>query len=379
MKWCLQKLVLPFTLTRCSSDLAMKRLVALCSSFSRSISTLPKTLPPVPTETAARNKGIEMNLFQAVNSAMELALQKDSKVVVFGEDVAFGGVFRCTMGLREKFGKDRVFNSPLTEQGVVGFAVGMASVGWKPVAEIQFADYIFPAFDQIVNEASKIRFRTGGQFNCGGLTIRAPCSAVGHGGLYHSQSVEGFFAHATGLKIVMPSSPADAKGLLLRCIEEEDPCLFFEPKILYRTAVEEVNPDYYTIPLGVGRKLREGHDLTIVTYGAQVWKAMKAATTLAERGIDVEVIDLRTIIPWDQEMVYQSVKKTGRCIVTHEAPQTSGFGAEVVASISKECFLHLEAPPTRVTGLDTPFPLHEKLYLPSEHRLIEAAEKLLKF
>lgn len=338
------------------------------------------TISPRPAEEqVAVNGGVKMNFFQSVNSAMDIAMQRDPKVVHFGEDVAFGGVFRCSMELRKKHGEDRVFNSPLCEQGIAGFAIGMAAVGWKPIAEIQFADYIFPAFDQIVNEAAKFRYRTGGKFDVGGLVFRSPCSAVGHGGLYHSQSVEAYFAHTPGLKVVMPSTPSEAKGLLLQCVDEPDPCIFLEPKILYRTAVEEVNPGHFTLPLGKGRVLREGKDVTIVTYGAQVLRAQKAAQLAEADGIAVELIDLRTILPWDRELVVASVRKTGRCIVTHEAPITCGFGAELVASITSDCFLHLEAPPTRVCGLDTPFPLHERLYLPNELKLIEAIRDVVNF
>ncbi|KEG10581.1 2-oxoisovalerate dehydrogenase subunit beta [Trypanosoma grayi] len=323
--------------------------------------------------------GVEMSLFQAINSALDLALAKNDKTVLLGEDVEFGGVFRCSLNLVKKHGPKRVFNTPLSEQGIVGFAIGMAAVGWKPIAEVQFADYIFPAFDQIVNEAAKMRFRSGGYFNCGGLVIRAPCSAVGHGGIYHSQSVEGFFNHCPGIKIAMPSTPSEAKGLLLQCIEEEDPCLFFEPKKLYRSAVEVVDPEYYTIPLGKGRLLQEGTDVTIVTYGTQVSVASKAAERAGDNGISVELIDLRSLKPWDREMVAASVRKTGRVIVTHEAPQTSGLGAELVASIAADCFLSLEAPPMRVCGLDTPHPFHELPYLPSEAKLYEAIKHVASY
>lgn len=337
----------------------------------------PNPLPA--SESVATENAVSMNLFTAVNSALDVSLEKDDKVVTFGEDVAFGGVFRCSVDLRDKHGAHRVFNSPLTEQGIAGFAIGMATVGWRPVAEMQFADYIFPAFDQIVNEAAKLRYRTGGQFDCGGLVFRSPCSAVGHGGLYHSQSVEGYFAHCPGIKVVMPSTPTEAKGLLLAAIADPDPVLVFEPKILYRTAIEDVNPGYYTLPIGKARTVREGRDLTMVTYGAQVNVAILAAEELAKDGIDVEIIDLRTIVPWDREAVFESVKKTGRVIVTHEAPITCGFGAEVVSALTKDCFLHLEAPPMRVCGLDTPFPLHEKLYLPNERKIVEAAKDLVKY
>lgn len=358
----------------------LKDAVARRSSSLVSAVRSPRPADEMHVEQRAGGEpGTEMNLFQAVNSAMDLALAADPKVVLFGEDVAFGGVFRCALNLREKHGAARVFNSTLCEQGIAGFAIGMAAVGWKPIAEIQFADYIFPAFDQIVNEAAKFRYRTGGQFDVGGLVIRTPCSAVGHGGLYHSQSVESYFAHTPGLKIVMPSTPAEAKGLLLQCVAEPDPCIFLEPKVLYRTSVEVVNPDYYTLPLGKARVVREGKDCTIVTYGTQVNVALVAAAAAAEKGIECEVIDLRSIIPWDSETVFASIRKTGRAIVTHEAQKTCGFGAELVTSITSGCFLHLESPPLRVCGLDTPFPLHERLYLPNELKLMEAIEESVKY
>ncbi|CCD18248.1 2-oxoisovalerate dehydrogenase beta subunit, mitochondrial precursor, putative [Trypanosoma vivax Y486] len=224
-----------------------------------------------------------------------------------------------------------------------------------------------------------MRFRSGGHFHCGGLVIRTPCSAVGHGGAYHSQSVEGYFSHVPGIKIVMPSSPSEAKGLLLQCIQEEDPCVFFESKLLYRSSVELVDPSYYTIPLGKGRVVREGRDVTIVTYGAQVYVSLKAAELAERDGISVEVIDLRSLKPWDRELVAESVRKTGRAIVTHEAPKTSGFGAELVSSIAEDCFLSLAAPPARVCGLDTPNPLHERLFLPNELKLHEAIRATAKF
>lgn len=340
---------------------------------------IPSRQAPPEDEQVATENGTTMNFFTALNSAMDNALANDPKTVLFGEDVGFGGVFRCSMGLRQKFGEDRVFNSPLTEQGIAGFAIGMAMVGWKPIAEIQFADYIFPAFDQIVNEAAKVRYRTGGKFDVAGLTIRSPCSAVGHGGLYHSQSVEGYFAHCPGLKVVMPSTPSEAKGLLLSCVDDPDPCIFLEPKVLYRTAQEQVNPEPYKIALGKARVVQSGDHLTIITYGSQVNQALHAANILAEEHkINAEVIDLRTVMPWDEETVFTSVRKTGRFIVTHEAPESCGFGAELVSRITKECFYHLEAPPVRVCGLDTPFPLHEKLYLPNRFKLVEAAVRLFK-
>jgi 2-oxoisovalerate dehydrogenase E1 component beta subunit len=308
-----------------------------------------------------------MNLFTAINDAMRVALQTDETAAVFGEDVAFGGVFRCTNDLRDEFGPHRVFNTPLCEQGIAGFAIGYAAMGKTAIAEIQFADYIFPAFDQIVNEAAKYRYRSGNEFNVGGLTFRSPCGAVGHGGHYHSQSPEAYFAHTPGLKVVMPRSPAQAKGLLLSCIRDQNPCIFFEPKILYRQAVEQVPVGDYEIELGKGEIMREGSDVTIIGYGSHLIQLQKACDRAEkELGVSCELIDLRTILPYDAELIEQSVKKTGRAIVSHEAPLTGGLGAELSSRIQEKCFLHLEAPVQRVCGLDTPFPLvFENEYLPS--------------
>eukprot|EP00667_Euglena_gracilis_P014016 EG_transcript_14495 len=325
--------------------------------------------------------GVKTTLLGALNNALDAALARDPRVCLFGEDVAFGGVFRVSNLLLEKYGRDRVFNTPLAEQGIAGFAIGMAAMGYRPVAEIQFADYIFPAFDQLVNEAAKYRFRSGGQFDCGGLVVRAPCGAVGHGGLYHSQSVESFFAHVPGLVVVSPSTPSEAKGLLLACIESPDPCLFFEPKALYRIAQEPVNPDYYTLPLGKARVVAEGRDVTLVGWGPQMLVLQKAAERAkAELGVSAEVIDLRTVMPWDKPAVEASVRKTGRLIVSHEENLTGGFGAEVCAAVTQSCFLHLEAPPRRVCGLDTPFPLvHERLYLPGVAKVLDAIREVVTF
>jgi 2-oxoisovalerate dehydrogenase E1 component beta subunit len=322
-----------------------------------------------------------MNLFTAINDAMRVALETDPTAVIFGEDVGFGGVFRATVDLRDKFGSHRVFNTPLCEQGIAGFAIGYAAMGKTAIAEIQFADYIFPAFDQIVNEAAKYRYRSGNQFNVGGLTFRAPYGAVGHGGLYHSQSPEAYFAHTPGLKVVMARSPITAKGLLLSCIRDPNPCVFFEPKALYRAAVEEVPEGDFTIPLGKAEVVRPGKDVTLVGWGAQVHVLNRAAEMAAKQaGVECEVLDLRTILPWDKPAVVASVTKTGRCIVSHEAPLTGGFGAEVAASIQDACFLHLEAPVTRVAGFDTPFPLaFEKQYLPDAFKVLEAIKRVVKY
>ncbi|EPZ36043.1 2-oxoisovalerate dehydrogenase subunit beta, mitochondrial [Rozella allomycis CSF55] len=323
---------------------------------------------------------------QAINEAMIIALEKDSKAgkfeklsikVVFGEDVAFGGVFRCSVNLKDKFGSNRVFNSPLTEQGLVGFGIGMAAVGSTAIAEVQFADYIFPAFDQ----AAKYRYRSGNMFNVGGLTIRAPCSAVGHGGHYHSQSPEAYFSHTPGLKIVMPRSPIQAKGLLLSAIRDPNPVLVFEPKMLYRSAVEFVPKDDFTIPIGKAEVLKEGKDITIVGYGSQIYVLEKAVKIAEEKlGVSCELIDLRSILPWDEETVVKSVNKTGRLVVSHEAPVTNGFGAEIAARIQEQCFLRLEAPVQRVCGWDTPFPLiFENVYLPDKFRVYEAIKYAINY
>lgn len=322
-----------------------------------------------------------MNLFTAINNAMDIAMSKDPTACIFGEDVGFGGVFRCTMDLQKKYGAHRVFNTPLSEQGIAGFAIGLASNGATAIAEIQFADYIFPAFDQIINEAAKYRFRSGNQFDCGRLTIRAPYGAVGHGALYHSQSPEAYFAHTPGLKVVIPRGPTQAKGLLLSSIRDNNPVVFFEPKYLYRSAREEVPQGDFMIPLGKAEILLPGKDITLVGYGAQV-HVLRAAALMAEKelGVSCELIDLRTIMPWDVETVVQSVKKTGRLVVAHEAPLTGGFAGEIAATVQDHCFLHLEAPIQRVCGWDTPFPLiFEPYYLPDKLRCFEAIKKSIQY
>ncbi|PBP15660.1 pyruvate dehydrogenase E1 component beta subunit [Diplocarpon rosae] len=295
-----------------------------------------------------------MNLFQSINDALSLALAADESVILFGEDVAFGGVFRCSMGLAENFGSERVFNTPLSEQGIVGFGIGAAAEGMKAIAEIQFADYVYPAFDQLVNEAAKFRYRDGKEGrNSGGLTVRMPCGGVGHGALYHSQSPESLFTHIPGLRVIMPRSPIQAKGLLLSAIASKDPCVFMEPKALYRAAVEQVPTGLYYLPLSKAEILKEGSDLTIVSYGHPLYTC-SAAIEKAETdlGISIELIDLRTVYPWDKECVFKSVRKTSRCVVVHESMINAGIGAEVAASIQEdtETFLRLEAPVLRVAG-----------------------------
>ncbi|ELK00122.1 2-oxoisovalerate dehydrogenase subunit beta, mitochondrial [Pteropus alecto] len=301
--------------------------------------------------------------------------------VIFGEDVAFGGVFRCTVGLRDKYGKDRVFNTPLCEQGIVGFGIGIAVTGATAIAEIQFADYIFPAFDQIVNEAAKYRYRSGDLFNCGSLTIRSPWGCVGHGALYHSQSPEAFFAHCPGIKVVVPRSPFQAKGLLLSCIEDKNPCIFFEPKILYRAAVEQVPVEPYNIPLSQAEVIQEGNDVTLVAWGTQVHVIREVASMAQEKlGVSCEVIDLRTILPWDVDTVCKSVVKTGRLLISHEAPLTGGFASEISSTVQEECFLNLEAPISRVCGYDTPFPhIFEPFYIPDKWKCYDALRKMINY
>lgn len=328
----------------------------------------------------APRETVQMNIFTAINDAMRVALATDPTAVVFGEDVAFGGVFRCTVDLRDEFGPDRVFNSPLCEQGIAGFAIGYAATGRTAVAEIQFADYIFPAFDQIVNEAAKYRYRSGGEFDCGKLTIRAPYGAVGHGGHYHSQSPEAYFAHTPGLKVVIPRNPVKAKGLLLASIRDPNPVVFLEPKLLYRASVGDVPVGDYVETLGEADIVTRGSDVTVVGWGAQM-RVLEEACSYAEGvGISCELIDLQTIAPWDVDTIEQSVRKTGRLVVSHEAPQTGGFAAEIAATIQDRCFLSLEAPVQRVCGYDTPFPLvFEKFYYPDALKNFEAIKKAVDF
>tara|TARA_B110000967_G_scaffold52702_1_gene53973 strand:- start:1245 stop:2273 length:1029 start_codon:yes stop_codon:yes gene_type:complete len=315
-----------------------------------------------------------MTLLQAVNNALDTAMSADPKVVCLGQDIGkFGGVFRATSNLQDKHGQLRCFNTPLTEQGIAGFAIGLAAQGSIAVAEIQFADYIFPAFDQIVNEAAKFRYRSGDQFNCGGLTIRTPYGGGIDGGLYHSQSPEAYFCHTPGLKVVIPSNPYQAKGLLLAAIRDPNPVIFFEPKAIYRASTGEVPEQDYELPLGVAEIVQRGTDISLLGWGAQMIQLSKAAELAAEQGISCEVIDLCTLLPWDRETVANSVRKTGRLVISHEAPLTGGFAGEIAATIQQQCFLSLEAPIARVTGLDTPFSLvHEKQYLPDYLKILEA-------
>ncbi|XP_953818.1 transketolase subunit, putative [Theileria annulata] len=371
-------------------------------AFSKNIigKLLPKNLFSQRLFSTFNPKGPtkEMNMCTAINDAMHISMAEDPTTCVFGEDVAFGGVFRCSVGLLDRFGESRVFNTPIAENGIVAFGIGLAALGHNAIAEIQFADYIFPAFDQvitigyisnfnnlyliiiIVNEAAKFRYRSGGAWDVGKLTIRSTWGGVGHGGLYHSQSPESQFAHAAGLKIVVPRGAYQAKGLLLSSIRDPNPVIFFEPKMLYRQSVDQVPVEDYQLELSKAEVLKEGKDVTMVGYGTSVGPMMKAAKLAEEEhGLSVEVIDLQTVFPWDVETVERSVNKTRKLIVTHEAPKTLGMGSEIAATITERCFHNLEAPVKRVCGYDTPFPLvYEKHYLPDQYKLLEAAIQMCK-
>jgi 2-oxoisovalerate dehydrogenase E1 component beta subunit len=321
-----------------------------------------------------------MNVIQAVNDALRLEMRRDRDVVVLGEDVGkFGGVFRATQGLQDEFGQDRVIDTPLAEGGIIGTAVGMALYGLRPVPEIQFADFIFPAFDQIVNEVAKYRYRSGGQYACA-MTIRTPYGGGIKGGHYHSQSPEAHFLHTAGLKVVCPSNPVDAKGLLISAIRDPDPVLFFEPKRVYRASKGDVPEGPYEIPLGKAKVTREGSQVTLVAWGAMWHEADRAAREAEAEGIDCEVLDLRTLQPLDVDALVASVWKTGRAVVIHEAPRTCGFGAELAALVQERCFPRLEAPIARVTGFDTPFPYTlEMEYLPRAPRILKAIRETVAY
>jgi 2-oxoisovalerate dehydrogenase E1 component beta subunit len=332
------------------------------------------------------------NMIEALNDAHDVMMERDDNVVVMGEDVGyFGGVFRVTAGLQKKYGRSRVFDSPIAESGIAATAIGMALYGLRPVAEMQFADYIYPAFDQIFSEAGRIRYRSAGEWGVP-MVIRSPYGGGIFGGQTHSQSPEAFFAHMPGIKTVIPSNPYDAKGLLIAAIEDPDPVVFFEPKRIYNGPFDgfyerpvtpwakhpkaEVPDGYYRVPLGEAAVAREGEAVTILAYGTMVHVAL--ATAEAE-GIDAEVIDLRTIVPLDIAAIERSVQKTGRCVVVHEATRTAGFGAELAALVQERCFYALEAPVIRVTGYDTPYPHSmEWTYFPGPARLGAALRKALE-
>ena len=321
-----------------------------------------------------------LNIIEAVRSALQTQMRVDPRVIVLGEDIGkFGGVFRATSGLFEEFGGDRVIDTPLAEAGIIGTAIGMALYGLRPVPEIQFGDFIFPAFDQIVNELAKFRYRSGGLYTCP-VVIRTPVGGGIRGGHYHSQSPEALFIHTPGLKIVAPSNPYDAKGLLLASMRQNDPVLFMEPKRIYRASRGEVPEGDYTIELGQAAITRPGTQCTVLAWSGMVSIAEEAQAKAAAAGISVEVVDLRTLMPFDLETILASVKKTDRCVIVHEAPRTCGFGAELIASIQERAIEHLEAPILRVTGLDTPFPYSlEHEYLPNADRVVDAINKTLEW
>ncbi|MFL4998122.1 MAG: alpha-ketoacid dehydrogenase subunit beta [Microvirga sp.] len=324
-----------------------------------------------------------MTMIEAIRDAMDVMMARDERVVVFGEDVGyFGGVFRCTAGLQQKYGKTRCFDAPINEAGIVGTAIGMATYGLRPCVEIQFADYMYPAYDQIVSEAARLRYRSNGEFTCP-MVVRMPTGGGIFGGQTHSQSPEALFTHVAGLKTVVPSNPHDAKGLLIAAIEDPDPVIFLEPKRLYngpfdghhdrpvtpwsKHDLSEVPTGHFSLPLGKASIVREGSAVTVLAYGTMVYVAQAA---VAETGIDAEIIDLRTLLPLDMETIVASVRKTGRCVVVHEATLTSGFGAELAALVQETCFFQLEAPVARVTGWDTPYPhAQEWDYFPGPARV----------
>jgi 2-oxoisovalerate dehydrogenase E1 component beta subunit len=316
-----------------------------------------------------------MTMLQAVNDALHVAMEKDDDVVMLGEDIARkGGVFGATAGLLDKYGDLRVMDTPLSECGIIGTAVGMAVYGLRPVPEIQFQDFIFPGFDQIVSEMAKMRYRSGGQFTCP-MVVRTPSGGGIRGGHYHSQSGEAYFAHTPGLRVVMPSTPREAKGLLLAAIFCDDPVIFMEPKALYRAGKEEVEEGFFTVDMDQARVVREGRDVTVVTWGAMVPIVEAAAAEAAAKDVQVEIVDVRSILPWDAHTVVESVRKTGRCVAVQEAPRTCGFASEVAATIAERAVDSLEAPVGRVSGFDTPFPYTlEHVYKPDRKRVLNAIE-----
>jgi pyruvate dehydrogenase E1 component beta subunit len=321
----------------------------------------------------------EMNLVQAINRTLNDAMRKDPNVLILGEDVGVnGGVFRATDGLYKEYGAERVIDTPLSETGIVGAAIGMALYGLKPIAEIQFLDFIYPAFDQIVSELAKFRYRSGGQYPAH-VVIRSPYGGGIKGGLYHSQSTEAYFCHTAGIKVVVPSTPADARGLLFSAIDDEDPVLFLEPKRIYRSLTGHVPEGEERVPFGHARVAREGTDVSLFAYGAMVPQVLDAADALSRDGISAEVIDLRSLVPLDEAAVIASVEKTGRAVIVHEAARFCGFGAELAALLAEKALYSLKAPIARVTGFDTPFPYAlENVYLPNADRIAHAAREAVR-
>ena len=334
-------------------------------------------------------------MIEAIREAMDVAMERDDNVVVFGEDVGyFGGVFRCTQGLQQKYGSSRCFDAPISELGIVGTAIGMAAYGLRPCVEVQFADYVYPAYDQIVSEAARLRYRSNGGFTCP-ITIRMPTGGGIFGGQTHSQSPEALFTHVSGLKVVVPSNPYDAKGLLIASIADPDPVIFLEPKRLYNGPFDghhdrpvtpwskhelgEVPAGHYEVPLGKAALRREGAAMTILAYGTMVYVAQAAAE---ETGIDAEILDLRTLLPLDRETIVASLKKTNKLLVVHEDTRTGGIAGEIAAVVCEEAFEELDGPILRVTSLDTPVPLApplEERFLPNVEKIVKAARDLAKY
>ena len=333
-----------------------------------------------------------MNMVEAINSAHDVMLARDPDTVALGEDIGyFGGVFRATAGLQKKYGPHRVIDTPIAEGGIMGVAIGMAAFGLRPITEIQFADYIYPAFDQIVSELARMRYRSAGEWFMP-LVVRSPYGGGIFGGQTHSQSPEALFAHVSGIKTVIPSNPYDAKGLLIAAIEDNDPVIFFEPKRIYNGPFDghwerpvrpwsehplsQVPEGHYAVPLGSASVVREGEEVTVLCYGTMVHVVLGAAEA---EGVDAEIIDLRTLVPVDIDTIERSVCRTGRCLIVHEATRTSGFGAELAALVQERCFYHLEAPVMRVTGFDTPYPHSlEWGYFPGPVRVGLALRKVLE-
>ncbi len=323
----------------------------------------------------------KINLVEAVQSTLHKKMEEDDRVIVMGEDVGKnGGVFRATDGLYETFGEERVLDTPLAESGIVGTAIGMARNGKRPVAELQFMGFMPPAFDQLISHAARLRWRSSNDINIP-LVVRMPMGAGLRSPEHHSESMEAYIAHTPGVKVVMPSTAVDTRGLLVSAINDPDPVVFLEPKKIYRRQKELVPRELYEIPIGEANKLQEGEDLTILTWGAMTIPCREIADELQEDGIGVDLLDLRTVMPYDRDAIIESFKKTGRCIVVHEAPRSFGPGAEMIAKIQEEALLHMEAPIRRVTSFDTPPPLgeYEDYYLPGKDRIREAADYVLNF
>jgi pyruvate dehydrogenase E1 component beta subunit len=323
----------------------------------------------------------KLSLVQAVNAALAEAMDRDPNVVLLGEDIGKdGGVFRATEGLLEKFGEERVIDTPLSESALVGVAIGMSAYGFIPVVEIQFMGFLYAAMEQLISHAARLRARSRGRYHCP-IVVRTPYGGGIHAPEHHSESTEALFAHIPGLKVVVPATPSEARGLLLSAIRDPDPVIFLEPAKIYRAIKEEVDMQNGTVPLGRARIALEGKDVTLISWGSMLHPALKAAARVNEQGIQAEVIDLRTLSPLDTATILQSVKKTGRAVVIHEAPKSGGFGAEIVARINEEALLELEAPVLRVTGFDTPIPLPrlEDYYLPNVDRIVSAILKVMSF